>query len=205
MSSHDAAGFQGKKIAVTRYQTPDFNAVTVGRAAFGLIGAAAMISAGNALVKENDVHDPAPVLGLSLAEKIASAYSAKVIVNPDVSVAKNDKIQTIIEVYKGADLLLDARTFAWQFVYYPTDWSHYRVNYVAKARLIDVPKKKVVAQAMCQTTQGDDKKPPTKDQLLANQAALLKEYLDKARLACDDLLSKELFGLGSSELRAAAP
>lgn len=204
MSGHDAADFQGKQVGVSRYQAPDFTAMTAGKAAFGLIGVAAMISAGNAIVRENDVQDPAPALGQALARKMASAYGVKVAVSPD-AVAKDDKMPTLLETYKSVDLLLDVKTIGWQFSYYPTGWSHYRVGYAARVRLIDVSKKKVVAQAMCNTVQGDDKNPPTKDQLLANHATLLKEYLDKAQLACGDLLSKNVLGMNSSGAHAVEP
>jgi len=44
------------------------------QAAFAWIGAVAMIEAGNTIVKENDVQDPAPVLAQGLLSEAQSRY-----------------------------------------------------------------------------------------------------------------------------------
>ncbi len=52
-------GMQGRAITVTHREKPSFAAMTAGKASFALIGAFAMISVGNATIKENDIEDPA--------------------------------------------------------------------------------------------------------------------------------------------------
>jgi hypothetical protein len=47
----------GKSLAVAKRDKPDFVAMTAGKAAFGLIGAGAMVGAGNKIVQENSVDD----------------------------------------------------------------------------------------------------------------------------------------------------
>ena len=59
------------------------------------------------------------------------------------------------------------------FNYYPSDWSHYKVTYTARLRLIESASEKVVAETLCTTVQGDDENPPTQEQLLENKASLL--------------------------------
>jgi hypothetical protein len=59
-------------------------------------------------------------------------------------------------------------------------------------RVIDTASKGVAAESLCRTVQGDDAKPPTYDQLLADKAALLKSLLDKAATQCADVIAKEL-------------
>jgi hypothetical protein len=58
MTKESSAQLQMKKVAASSYATPDFAAMTPTKAAFGLIGAAAMISEGNSIVKANGVEDP---------------------------------------------------------------------------------------------------------------------------------------------------
>ena len=111
------------------------------------------------------------------------------------AVAKSDEIGALLSDYSGSEYLLDVKTFNWMFGYYPDDWSHYRVIYNARMRLIDVTTKKVIAETMCNSTQGDDKNPPTKDDLLNNGAQLLKEYLEKASTACVDVLATQVLML----------
>ena len=94
-------------------------------------------------------------------------------------VASDDDIDYLVDHYSGTDYILDIKTFQWMFNYYPTNWSHYKVTNSARLRLIDTAAKNVVAESMCQSVQGDDDNPPTKDNLFNDNARLLKEYLHK--------------------------
>ena len=93
----------------------------------------------------------------------------------------------------GADYVLDVQTLNWSFAYFPTNWTHYRVMYAARVRLIDATSKAVVAEAGCRSVPSDDKDAPTYDQLLADKAALLKSHLAKAAAACADQVARETF------------
>ncbi len=190
LTKETSTQLQGKRVMRTQYPTADFSAFTAGKAAFAIVGAAAMIAEGNSIVKENGIQDPAVVISQALAERLSTARS--VVIMPITGVAKDDDISTLLATYTGADYLLDVKTFNWMFNYYPSNWAHYRVTYSARLRLIDTNAKRVVAETMCQTVQGDDAKPPTKDQLLENKASLLKEYLGKGASACVDVLAKDV-------------
>src|SRR4051794_29356387 len=67
LSEADAATLQGKKVALTVHERPTFVAMTAGKAGFGLLGVAAMASAGNKLVDDNHVQDPAGIVRTQLA------------------------------------------------------------------------------------------------------------------------------------------
>jgi hypothetical protein len=54
-------------LVVTTSDRPDFAAMTAGKAMFGMVGAFAMISAGNKVIRENNVEDPAHYIGSELA------------------------------------------------------------------------------------------------------------------------------------------
>ena len=181
---------QGKTLAVAQHPIPDFAAFTAGKAAFALIGALAMIAEGNAIIKDNAVPDPAVAIAEGLAEKLVSARAMKA--GPLGKVAQDDKLDALVAANPGADYIVDVKTLNWMFNYYPSNWSHYRVSYSARVRLIDAARKSVVAESACQTVQGDDAKPPTKDDLLKANAALLKAYLQKGAAACVDVLGKDV-------------
>lgn len=185
---------EGKKIVLTKYSTPDFVATTAGKAAFALLGAVAMIVEGNEIVKENGIEDPALKISQGLAKKLSEERGITLISNQNISSASDD-VQKLVSAYPGADYLLDVKTFNWWFHYYPGDWAHYRVSYNARLRLIDSSTKKVIAEEGCKSTQGDDKNPPSKDQLLDNKASLLKAYLGQAASGCINLFSKDILKL----------
>lgn len=185
---------QDASITTTRYPTPDFSAMTAGKASFALVGAAAMISAGNKIVKENNIPDPAIAITEGLIKKLEASRNSKVLPNTGNPVKKDD-VKSLVAGHKGADYLLDVKTINWMFSYYPTDWTHYRVIYNARLRLIDTRTSKVIAETMCQTVQGDDNNPPTHDQLLENNASLLKDYLSKGASQCVDVLAKDVLML----------
>ncbi|KMW47357.1 hypothetical protein AC240_11005, partial [Ralstonia sp. MD27] len=86
-------------------------------------------------------------------------------------------------------------TLQWMFSYYPTDWAHYRVTYAARLRLIETSSKQILAESMCSGVQGDDNNPPSKDQLLDNQATLLKKYLDQAANGCVEAFARDVLVL----------
>jgi hypothetical protein len=164
---------KGQPLTAVTYTRPDFSAMTYGRAAIGgLIGGAVMISEGNAVVKDNDIPDPAVAI---------AARPAKL--DDEVSLSRDAG-------HKG--VLLDVETINWMFVYYPLDWTHYRIMYVGRARLIDANAGKRIAQAPC-VYQSDDKTPPTYDQMMADKAALLKNMLAAAADSCVDKMSRTLY------------
>lgn len=84
----------------------------------------------------------------------------------------------------GSGLVLDVRTEYWELLYYPTDWSHYRLLYRASARLLDAPAGRLLWQGECETESGEADGSPTLEALEANGAALLKSLLDAAADEC---------------------
>ena len=193
LTADTSGALAGKSVATTRYETPDLAATTAGKAAFGMVGAAGMIAAGNTIVRENEIPDPAVTIGELLTSRaIANRGMTRVAAD---TVAAKDKPADLLATYPQADYLLDVKTFYWGFAYYPTDWSHYRVIYNARMRLIERATGTVVAETLCRTTQGDEANPPTRDQLLADEATLLKSYLDKSATQCADLLAREVLAM----------
>ncbi|AUT48055.1 hypothetical protein [Achromobacter sp. AONIH1] len=184
---------EGKSVTSTRYGQPDFAAFTAGKAAFAMLGAMAAVSEGNTIVKENAIEDPAIAISAVLQDKLATAKRATVM--DSTTVTKKDDIASILAANPGGDFVLDVKTLSWMFSYYPANWARYRVFYNARLRLIDTSSKTVVAESACSSVQGDDNNPPTKDQLLEDKAALLKDYLGKAATACSEILARDVLKL----------
>lgn len=188
ISDDSLSKLEGRSVVSSRHGQPDFVAFTAGKAVFGLIGALAATSAGNAIVKENEIEDPAITIASGLQAKLAAAKNTRQL--DSSGVADKDDTATVVAASQGGDFVLDVKTLGWMFSYYPTDWMHYRISYSARLRLIDSANKSVLAESACTSVQGDDKNPPTKDQLLDDKATLLKEYLAKAATACTELLAR---------------
>ena len=184
----------GKKIELTKYSTPDFAAFTAGKAAFGIIGATVMIAEGNEIVRTNGIQDPALEISQRLEEKLREQRGTIQVPNKNIN-SPSDDVQKLVLAYPGADYLLDVKTFVWMFNYFPTDWSHYRVTYTARLRLIDSSTQNVIAEAKCNSVRSDEKTPPSKDQLLDNKASLLKTYLEKSTSECVNYFSNDILKL----------
>ncbi|MHA6206266.1 hypothetical protein ACXU4B_17700 [Dyella soli] len=175
--------FQGKHVVVTQYAKPDFSAMTPGKAAFGLFGAMAMISAGNELVKSENIEDPAIEISDHLASDMAVKRSATIL-PASHQIAVDDNPSSLVKIYPGADVILDVKTINWMYNYYPTNWGKYHVMYTARVRLIDGKTGALVAQHMCKVDPTDPNDPPSNDALRADHAALLKQFLHKAANTC---------------------
>lgn len=192
ISSGAASALEGKSLTYATHSMPDFAAMTAGKATFGVFGAVAMISAGNSLVAENHVPDPSVGLRERLGAKLQSAHHMTFLATGHAD-DTTSKVPELVARHNGADYLLDVETIGWGFYYFPTDWSHYRVSYSARMRLIDIHSGRIVAESMCKASAGEGKgeKAPSKDELLANHAALLKSDGGHFVDTCEQTLTQE--------------
>jgi len=188
-----AAGY--RSITVTKREKPSFIAATAGKAAIGgIIGMTAMVVAGNNIVRENAVDDPAGYI----ADQLATALSAKLGIEKQDNAGKlatSPKPLVLSAAYAAADLVLDVQTVNWSFGYFPSDWNNYRVNYSAKVRLVDTRSKKMVAEGFCSRIPEKSADAPSRNQLLADGAARLKSELKIAADHCISQFSSNVLGL----------
>ena len=176
------SGFHGGSVTLSHREKPSFSAGTAGKATFALIGAAAMISAGNAIVRDNDIADPAVYIGQTLAADLATDNALTPV---DSTYATDTRdVSQLAKQYASANLLLDVETINWSFIYFPTNWTHYRVIYSAKLRLIDTRQAKLIADGFCSRVPEEMPDAPTHDELLRNNAARLKQELKIAADRC---------------------
>lgn len=170
---------------------PDFVAMTAGKAAFALVGAALMISEGNQIISSNDVPDPAVSIASELAQALEGTHQVKVM----SAVTVNGDAADLSASTAGAKYVIDVETINWLFAYFPTDWTHYRVLYTGKARLIDTSTKQVVAEGACSRNPEQAAGAPTYDELLADNAKRLKSELATAASECVALLKRDMLKL----------
>jgi hypothetical protein len=189
-----ANALQGKTIILSEYAKPDFSAMTAGKAMFGMFGAAAMVAAGNDLVKKDGIADPSLAVSEKLAQDLKSARGEKLLLN-NIVIAADDNVSTLLKDYPGADLIIDVKTLNWMYSYYPTKWDKYHVFYSARLRVLDGKTGDLVAQAICKADPTDANNPPTKDQLLANEGELLKSLLQKAGDNCVKIYEKQILNV----------
>jgi hypothetical protein len=194
LSESDSNRVGGKAVQRSLYQKPDFAAFTAGKAGFGPIGAALIIQAGNDLIRENAVDDPAIRIGQELAQALARRYGVQVL-QAEPRLSESDDVGALLQTYGDADVVLDIKTISWAFIYFPTDWDNYRVLYSARLRLIDRQRNEVIAEEFCayQPEYEDTNKAPTREDLVGNNAAGLKRELAKAADHCIALFRANAF------------
>lgn len=192
LSEQDAAAVRGKTVAVTLHNRPSFSAGTAGKASFGLFGAGAMITAGNKLVDENGVEDPAILLRAQIAALLRDNYGANVL-DVDATATEAKKPKDIAAIHPQADYVLDVRSGGWMFFYYPTDWNNYWVGYSVQSQLIDAKTARQVSNMACNANTQQSPIRPSRDQLIGDGAQLLKEVTQHLGWTCMQLLAKEQF------------
>lgn len=193
-----AAALQGKTVALTSHETPDFAAMTAGKATFAMFGAFAMIKAGNDLVRENQIADPALTVRDQLAAGLRDAYGATLL-PADTAPTKAKKPKELAASHTDADYVLDVRTRNWMYVYYPGDWNNYHVVYSVSVQLVSKDGRQL-SEAVCTAGSQPEKTPPTREQLHADGAKLLKDYNTALAWNCVQALGPAQFGIAADKL-----
>ena len=201
LSGTDAAALQGKTVALTVHERPSFSAMTAGKASFGLFGAGAMISAGNKLIEDNGVADPAIIVREKLATALGEIYGAQVQA-PDTAPTKATKPKELAALHPQSDYVLDVRSGGWMYAYYPTDWNSYWIGYSAQVQLIDTRTARQVSNLACNATTQKHANSPSRDDMHNNNAQLIKDVTTALGWTCVQLLAKEQFHLPADKVPA---
>lgn len=194
----DAAALKDKTVALTLHETADFGAMTAGKAGFGVFGVLAMFKAGNDMVRENQIADPALLVREHLAAGLQNAYGARLLA-PDAAATKAKKPKQIAALHPEADYVLDVDSVGWGYLYFPTDWNNYHVGYSVKVQLV-AKDGRAVSSAVCSADSKAEKEPPKREQLLADGARMVKDYTTALGWNCVQLLGAEQFKLPADKL-----
>lgn len=193
--------FNNKKISATERKTPNFSAVTVGKVTFGALGAAAMVIAGNKIVNDNNITDPAGYISATLLADLTQQYGMTVLDNNSGPLS-SDKPASIAGLHQDSNFVLDVKTINWSFAYFPTDWNNYRVIYSAKLRLIDTASNTVIAEGFCSRMPEKNEKSPSKAEMLADKAYVLKSELRLSANKCISEFRENVLSLPTKSLSA---
>lgn len=201
LSEADAAALRGKTVALTLHERPSFTAGTAGKATFALLGAGAMIAAGNKLVDENGVQDPGILVRAQLAAILRDVYGATVL-DADRETTAAKKPKDIAALHPQADYVLDVRSGGWMFFYYPTDWNDYWVGYSVQSQLVDTKTARQVSNMACNANTNQSPVRPSREQLIQDRAQLLKDVTQHLGWICTQLLAKEQYRLAPEQTPA---
>jgi len=192
---------RGQSVGYTVHAAPRFNSLSTAQAltntvkdAAGSAMAATGLMKSTPLPTDGDPGENAAKLGhivdpaLAITQELIATLELRHGIKPAggaLLVADGVKASDIAYASRGrARYMLDVETTEWGLSTFSTDWFHYQLHYQAKARLIDVASGKVVASGVCKDVPDDKENAPNFDQLMINNAALLKEKLEAAANAC---------------------
>jgi len=189
----------GPRIAYVIHKgPPDFIAYSSKAAAagvlFGAIGGmavvGAMIAEGNRIVRESGVVDPAGDIARRMAKAYGEAHGEALADEPLV-LAHGDKPATAAG---AAKTVVEVKTVAWGFFPTHTLGSRFEAAYSAQLTVTDVASGKVAVKGRCVVKAPKDTDAPTHEQLLADNAAVLKRQLATAADACVQQLRAKALG-----------
>jgi hypothetical protein len=103
-----AQGLRGKRVVSVVPESANFVAMSPDKAMFAVIGAIAAATTGNALVKDNEVADPAVKLSADLGAALTVRYGVSVATAIDPKEAGD--LDALAARYPDHDLLLQVQT-----------------------------------------------------------------------------------------------
>jgi hypothetical protein len=159
-----------------------------------------MIVAGNRIIEENEIADPADILERELAPAVAGHYGMTLKSGSGLLIDGN-KPKDIVAVQSDADYVLDLQSNRWLFAYYPTDWNTYWIGYGVQASLFDRSGKQLAKMA-CYTDTNKHPKSPSKDAMLANKGQVLKDVTASLGWVCLHRIASKEFALADGEVSA---
>lgn len=157
---------------------------------------------GDDLAAEYGLADPAAGIGRGLAIRLATERGM-IVLSTDAEPSAVSEPAALAAAHPGADYVLDVKTLSWGLDNYVTARSRYRLNYAARLRLVDA-QGALVATAECRSEQGDIDNPPSSEALLAQNAFLVKGYLDLATAHCIEHAAARMLGLRAPETQVAS-
>lgn len=202
LSEETKQALSGKSVVQTIQIQPRFSIVTAGEMLYytlppgSVYGLAGALSGDAFNSKQVKAGDPALIINNSLADKLQSKFSM-VRQEQEISVVDMDDVNQLAAKFSNNDYVLDVQTVYWSAIYFPTNWVRYQVLYTARSRLIDTKQARVVAESGCARRQwpGSSDGAPTYDELLADDAARLKQTLAEHAESCFEEMSKQMFDL----------
>lgn len=149
------------------------------------------------MIKKYSLQDPV----LRVKERFLSTLSVDFDlknIRPVQGPLTDDRVPALKERF-GQGVVIDFKTIKWDLLYYLTDWSHYRIAFSARARMVRLEDSKIIWQGVCDIVGKDRKTSPTLDELESNNGALLKVKLNGAADRCVEELLEQFPDKESAE------
>ncbi len=183
---------RGKSLVLVHRESPSFVAMTSGKGMFAVAGVGAAVAAGNKMVEENDISDPAMAISRGLAQDLATEFGISL--SGETALAESDSVDRLVALAQGSDYALDVVTKGWTYIYDGFNFDDYFVGYSSELRLIDVNTGQVLSSGFCAyDAKAAGKGPVTHEALIANGAAYVKRELADAADICTREFSETLF------------
>lgn len=184
LSADTVSSLDGKSVTLVQRDSPSFVAMTSGKGMFAVAGVGAAAAAGNSLVEDANIEDPASAIASELGMALTTKHGANV-VGPSNTVVDSDNVDDIVQAAAGSDLALDVVTNGWSYIYDGFNFSDYFVGYSSRLRLIDVETSSVLASGLCTyDAKKAGKSAVTHETLIADDAAYIKQELADAAASC---------------------
>ena len=194
MTPDATQSLQGAQVRVVHFEPADFAILTTTNATFGPLGVVAAVKEGNAMVRDDGIDDPSAYIGHTLAERLGKTYQFSGITDVSQSHPVKEDDPGYVNGLARDGLVIDVRSYAWSFIYFPMHWGKYQPLYSARARLIDAKTGVVLGQQTCQIKDSDPDSAPSYDELVANKGAILKVQIRKAADACVTQIADKILG-----------
>ena len=159
---------------------------TPAKASFALVGAFAAISAGHAIVVDNDIEDPSGDMARDIATAYAAAHGGQVADQPisDDHLWTRAKADKLVEQSNSASYIVDVDPPGMNLIYFSFDWVHFDLMFGSAVRIIDTSNNQVVSHARCFLKPQKSADLMGHEQLLADRATGLKQLIARKSQAC---------------------
>ncbi len=197
MSDAGSSKLTSAKLTAVHYKPDPFLPMTNTKGAFALLGVGAAVAEGKRLVTQHELEDPAVAIKQTLASGLASTFNMQnVTVIEEVKPYEGD-VEKVSASVNGEGIVLDVRTFGWGTLYYPFS-TKYKVTYMAQARLIDARTSDVISAERCIINEKKTDDSPGYDDLMRDNATLLKQKLAQATEQCTQQFAESMGVYGKS-------
>ena len=189
-----ATQIHGRQVAIVILAPPTFGAMKAGDVWLGPAGVPLMALQGERLRKAAGIEDPSDDIATALADVLTGQHGAE-IMSARRRAQDDTPAALVAAAPPGARYVLAVGTMSWAIARIPFPHSPYFVNYLARARLIDVQTRAVLAEGGClQVPDGTGYQSEDYGQFTANDAARVKTELAARVDRCIHFIKRDMLG-----------
>jgi hypothetical protein len=197
LSSTQRAAIEGKYVLLQQPASSQFALISSSSTIAGALdpftaGANSVKAskAGNTIVEQDHLVDPATVIGPALLAELVSTYGMKPIQGNGLPATSSRSTTPPT----GADFVLSVEVSSWSTMYLLTSLSHYGVMLAARGKIVDGATAKVLREGRCIIRPRDQSDAPTFTELMENDGVRLRAEVDYATQACVEALKHSVVG-----------